>query len=240
MNRAVRYLRVSTEEQNEDNQIRAVDEYIKKNGWELVDTYRDHGVSAYKEDVRRPDFERMITDAKKKKFEHIVVFNLDRFSRQKEQEVLNLLKTLRMVYNVEVNAVYGDEWRDVVEMINNLPNMGSMGNAISEFIEKLVVGMQARQARLESEKISKRVLESKKFQKAKEEGRMGRPETDEDVQTIIVDLLSEDVPYDGIRSQLEFNGYKVPSEAKVSLIRKRYFKKPIQNLQEQNSEKKTL
>jgi len=163
--RAVRYLRVSTEHQDENNQIKAIDKFCEEKEWKIVNTYRDHGKSAWKNDLRRKDYQKMLEHAKQDKFDHIVVFDLDRFSRQPEQDVLDLVKNLRLMYGVEVNAVFGDEWRDVVNMINRIPDMGFMGKAISEMLEVVIVGFQAQRARKESEKISRRVKSSKKFQK---------------------------------------------------------------------------
>lgn len=234
--RAVMYLRVSTAKQDEENQRKSIKELIEQKGWTLAiecgdkGVYKDHGISAYKDDVKRPDFERMIGDAKKRKFEHIVCFNLDRFSRQNENEVLDLIKSLRLAYNVEVNAVFGDEWKQLIDAINNLPNMGYLGKGIVDFLETVIRGLQAHQSRRESEKISERVLESKKFQKARDEKRIGRPKIDEDILAIVIELLIENIPYSGIVSQLEVMGYgidDIPSEPKVSMIRKSNFKNPI-------------
>jgi len=225
MNRAVRYLRVSTEKQNEENQRRAIDEFIESKGWKVVGEYKDHGKSAYKDDAKRKDFQRMIKDAKQRKFEHIVCFNLDRFSRQPENEVLDLIKTLRLIYNVEINAVYGDEWKQLVDAINNMPNMGFMGKALVEFLETVIRGLQARAARRESEKISERVLESEKFKKAKEEKRVGRPKIPEKVNTKIEEMLKEGKTYKEIKAKVRYQDFndkwKIPSEPYVSLIRKK-------------------
>ena len=183
--KAVIYLRVSTDEQTEESQLEPCQNYCNEKGWEITKIYRDHGKSAYKENVIRPQFERMLKDAEQHNFKHIVVFNLDRFSRQPARDVISLIKKLAIMYGVQVNAVYGDEWRDVVDIINRIPNMGMVGEAIAEFIEKLLVGIQARQARFESDKISKRVKASKRFQKAKRENKIGRPQSNVDVSKIV-------------------------------------------------------
>jgi len=174
--KAAIYLRVSTDRQDEHNQLQDCEDYCRQNNWTVTKIYRDHGISAYKENIIRPQYEQMINDAKQKHFSHIVVWDLDRFSRQEPIEVLQLIKKLRIIYNVEVNAVHGDEWRDLIEMINSIPNMGFMGEALCDFLEKIIRGMQATQARRESEKISRRIHSSLRFQKAKDEGRVGRPQ----------------------------------------------------------------
>jgi len=182
--KAAIYLRVSTDVQDEENQLKDCRDLCESEGWEIVEIFRDHGISAYK-DIDRPDFNRMIKDARKKRFDHIVVFSLDRFSRQPPADVLELIKELRLVFGVEVNAAHGDEWRDAVEMINKLPTMGFLAKAMAEMLEKVIVGLQAYNARQESEKISDRTRSSKKFQKAKAEGRIGRPQLQIDNDRIL-------------------------------------------------------
>jgi len=219
---AVRYLRVSTDLQDEDNQIRAIDKFIADKGWLLVGTYRDHGISAYKENIKRPQFEQMIVDAKKMQFQHIVVFDLDRYSRQEPDFVVEQITTLNMMYKVQVNAVFGDEWRDVVNMLNQLPDMGFAGKAISEFVRTMFLGMQATRARQESEKISRRVKESVKFKNAVDKGEVGRPKIPPNIILMIKELLIYEVPYDGIKWQCWYKvkgKVKYPSEAIVSLVR---------------------
>lgn len=230
MDKCVRYLRVSTLKQDESNQIRAIDEFIKEKGWKCIRTYRDHGVSAYK-DVKRKDFERMLRDAEKREFQHIVVFDLDRFSRRPEAEVLALIKNLRLVYDVEINSVNGDSWRDIIELINKIPDMGFIGQAISDFLQVLFVGMAARQARLESELKSMRILESAKFQKARDERRIGKQNIPDDVVKLVEALLEHGVPYKGIVQQVEYKNdegvIKTPSEPSVSIIKKHYFNRKL-------------
>lgn len=182
---AVPYLRVSTDKQDEEHQIQYIDRFIKKQGWIKGETYRDHGISAYKDTATRPDFERMLNDAKENKFQHIVVYDLDRFSRKEPQEVLGLIKKLRLMYNIEVNAVFGDEWRDLVNFINNIPNMGFIANPLCEFLESVIIGIKAYESHKFSKKLSENVLRSEKFKKAKEEGRVGRKQKDINVDKIV-------------------------------------------------------
>lgn len=184
MENCVKYIRVSTDKQDENNQNRMLDEFIKKNNWNCIRTYRDHGKSAFNENKARPDFEKMLNDAKKREFQHIAVFDLDRFSRKPAEEVIDQVKTLRMLYGVEVNAVQGDEWRDLVNMVNNIPNMGFIAKPLGDFLEAIIVGFKARNANLESKKLSDRVKESKKFQKAVDTGTVGRSMIDVDLELI--------------------------------------------------------
>ena len=66
--KAAIYLRVSTDIQDEENQLQDCEDFCNEKNWKIIKIYRDHGISAYKENVIRPEYEQMITDAKQKKF----------------------------------------------------------------------------------------------------------------------------------------------------------------------------
>ena len=51
-------------------------------GWDVADQYVDNDVSAYKRNVRRPEFERMLCDLSSGAIDGAVVYDLDRFARQ--------------------------------------------------------------------------------------------------------------------------------------------------------------
>lgn len=51
-------------------------------GWEVADVYEDNDISAYSRKVVRPAFERMLADLKAGDIDGIVVYDVDRFSRQ--------------------------------------------------------------------------------------------------------------------------------------------------------------
>ena len=81
------YSRVSSIEQVEREnsipaQIRAMREYCVKNDIKIFDEYIDEGISGQKED--RPSFQRMLKDARAKKFNIILVHKFDRFARKIE------------------------------------------------------------------------------------------------------------------------------------------------------------
>ena len=82
--KVVIYARYSSQRQNETSieaQLRICNEYCKNNNFIVVDTYIDQAKSARTDN--RPDFQRMINDSYKKQFERIVVYQLDRFSRDR-------------------------------------------------------------------------------------------------------------------------------------------------------------
>ncbi|MEU6232489.1 recombinase family protein [Kitasatospora sp. NPDC047058] len=83
--RAVDYLRVSTEEQKLGygiaSQARKNSRHIANKGWDHVGTYKDEGVSGSKEMGERPDFDRLMEQAKLGGFDLVVVEKGDRIGR---------------------------------------------------------------------------------------------------------------------------------------------------------------
>jgi DNA invertase Pin-like site-specific DNA recombinase len=79
MNKVAIYARVSTDDQDCGLQLSALRDYCQARGWEVIDEYVDNGVSGMK--VRRPEFDRLMNDARVRRFDSIVVWKLDRFGR---------------------------------------------------------------------------------------------------------------------------------------------------------------
>ena len=84
MKNAVIYARFSSHAQNEqsiEGQLRICHEYAEKEGYQVVGEYIDRALTGRSDD--RPDFQRMIADAKKRAFEFVIVYKLDRFARNR-------------------------------------------------------------------------------------------------------------------------------------------------------------
>ena len=99
----------------------------------------------------------MIKRAEQGEFNHIVAWNMDRFSRQHEEEVLKLVKKLNLIYRVDVYAVNGDLWSEVVQSIGIIKDKTFIGEAFSEFIEKIIRGLEFQRAHRESQVKSERI-----------------------------------------------------------------------------------
>jgi DNA invertase Pin-like site-specific DNA recombinase len=81
------YLRVSTEQQTTANQEPDCLEFAKGSDWEVVEVYREQQ-SAVK---RRPVFDRMMADARRGRFRHLIVWRLDRFGRRMQNNINDVL-----------------------------------------------------------------------------------------------------------------------------------------------------
>lgn len=79
------YVRVSTQEQSNDLQLTELRGYITRMGWDAVE-YVEKGSSVKK----RPVLERLMADAKARRFDVVLVWKLDRFARSLQQLVANI------------------------------------------------------------------------------------------------------------------------------------------------------
>ena len=74
------YARVSTDKQKTDMQLTDLREYVRRAGWESVE-YLETESSVKK----RPVFERMMQEARMRKFDVVMVWKLDRIARSMKQ-----------------------------------------------------------------------------------------------------------------------------------------------------------
>lgn len=62
-----------------ENQVQLCREYCVKHGIEIFDVYEDEGFTGA--NINRPEYQRMLKDAKKKRFDMLICYRLDRISR---------------------------------------------------------------------------------------------------------------------------------------------------------------
>ena len=90
METAVIYARYSSENQTEqsiEGQLRVCNDYARNNDILIVGTYVDRAMTGTND--LRPDFQRMIKDSAKKQWNYILVYKLDRFSRNKYESTIH-------------------------------------------------------------------------------------------------------------------------------------------------------
>jgi DNA invertase Pin-like site-specific DNA recombinase len=75
------YARVSTTNHGQDVELqtREQHQFAEARGWHVFDDYIDQGVSGSKDS--RPELNRLMADAKRRKFDVVLVWKLDRFGR---------------------------------------------------------------------------------------------------------------------------------------------------------------
>lgn len=85
---AVIYARYSSNAQREESiegQVRDCTAFAERNGYRIIGTYIDRAISGTTDN--RPDFQRMIKDGKRGQFQFVIVWKLDRFSRERYDSV---------------------------------------------------------------------------------------------------------------------------------------------------------
>jgi DNA invertase Pin-like site-specific DNA recombinase len=60
-------------------QTRELREYAERRGWTIASEYVDIGISGTKE--KRPELDRLMADAYRRRFDAVVVWKFDRFAR---------------------------------------------------------------------------------------------------------------------------------------------------------------
>lgn len=90
------YARVSTEKQDNENQLVQLRDFAAKQGWNVVAEYVDRESGAKSD---RAEFQRMFADASKRKFDLVLFWALDRLSRE------GVLQTLQHLNRLENHGV---------------------------------------------------------------------------------------------------------------------------------------
>jgi DNA invertase Pin-like site-specific DNA recombinase len=90
------YVRVSTTGKGQDTEVQARElrEYAERRGWTIVEEFSDSGVSGAKES--RPALDEMMKAAKRRKFDAVLCWKLDRIGRSLKH-LVNLLAELEAV-----------------------------------------------------------------------------------------------------------------------------------------------
>jgi DNA invertase Pin-like site-specific DNA recombinase len=165
MKRAGLYIRVSTVDQHPETQLLDLRQFAVQRGLEVVEIYTDHGICGTK--ARRPALDKMMEDARRHKFDVVVVWACDRLARSTK----HLLQVLD-----ELNG-YGIQFLSQREAIDT---EGPLGRAIIVIVSAI--------AELERSLIVERVRAG--MRRAKLEGRqIGRARLDVDREQIIHDRL---------------------------------------------------
>jgi DNA invertase Pin-like site-specific DNA recombinase len=163
MTKTAIYTRVSKSDGSQDpeNQLRELKAFCEKQGWRIVEVYTDFA-SGKRSD--RASFKRMMVDASKRKFDFVLFWALDRFSREGIEATLAYIRQL---------DAYKVGFRSYQE-----PFFDSAGP-----FKEFMISAFATFASLERAKISERTLSG--LAKARSQGRVGgRPKAEDDAETV--------------------------------------------------------
>ena len=154
------YARVSTSDQSTDSQLLDLRRYVSDRGWQTYQEYCDNGISGTKDS--RPALNELMNDAKKRRFDVVLVWRFDRFARSTR----HLINALEEFKNLKI---------DFVSYQENIDTSSPLGGAIFTIISAV--------AQLERDIIAERVKAG--LRKAKASGRkLGRPRVPVDATRI--------------------------------------------------------
>ncbi len=145
MKTAVIYARYSCDNQTEqsiDGQLRVCEEYAQRNNILILNTYIDRAMSGTNDN--RPDFQKMLKDSSRKEWDFVLVYKLDRFSRNKYETAIHK-KTLR------ANGV------KVLSAMENIPDTPE-----GIILESLLEGMNQYYSAELAQKVSRGMKETRR------------------------------------------------------------------------------
>ena len=153
MKRAALYMRVSTVDQHPETQLHDLRGLAAQRGFEIVSEYTDK-ISGAK--AKRPGLDQLLADARRKKFDVVMVWAFDRMARS----VRHFLEVLDELNHLEI---------EFVSFRENIDTGGPLGRALvviigaiaelerNLIIERVRAGM--RRARLEGRRIGREPLQ---------------------------------------------------------------------------------
>ncbi len=178
------YSRVSTTDQTTDNQILQLTEYAEKQGWTIAAVKTDV-CSGSKSADERTGLKEVFDLARKRRFDILLFWSLDRLSREGTKETLEYLSRLDN---------YKVKWHSYTE--EYISSLGIFADAIISLMACL-----AKQERL---RISDRTKAG--LQRAVSQGKtLGRPKVDPDIDEKALDLRKSGMSYAGIARELNIS-----------------------------------
>lgn len=142
--RVVLYCRVSKKDQKLDLQLNDLRAYAARRGFEILEEYIEQGITGSK--TSRPALDRLMADARKKRFHAVLVWRFDRFGRSTR----HLLTTLEEFRVLGIQFLSYSENVDTTSPLGNV--IFSIFAAFAQFerdvlIERTIAGLAAAKAR---------------------------------------------------------------------------------------------
>jgi DNA invertase Pin-like site-specific DNA recombinase len=137
--RVAAYLRVSSQEQTVDNQLPVLQAFAERRGWEIAEVYSE-SETAWKSGHQH-ELARLLSDCRngRRRYDAVVVWALDRLSREGAAAVLNLVNTFK-AYGVKVVS-YQEPWTEAPGEI------GEILYAIAGWVAKMESGRRSERTK---------------------------------------------------------------------------------------------
>jgi len=130
--RAAIYVRVSTDKQTVENQLRELRQIAVRRGWEVVEEYHDAGISGAKGREQRPGLDRMLKDASRRRFDVVMAWAIDRLGRS----LIDLLSTIQDLQECGVDLYLDQQSIDTTTPTGKL--MFQVTGAFAEFERSMI------------------------------------------------------------------------------------------------------
>jgi len=124
------YARVSTDRQTADSQLHELREFVRRTKWTVYREYIDNGYSG--KNTRRPAYTEMLSDARQRRFDLLVVWKLDRLSRS----LKDLITTLDELGHLGIDFVSYDNQLDTSSPSGKL--VFNIIGAVAEFERDII------------------------------------------------------------------------------------------------------
>jgi len=132
MKKAAIYVRVSTDKQTVENQLRELRQIAQRRGWEVVHEYHDTGISGSKGREARPGLDEMLKDAQRRRFDVVMAWAIDRLGRS----LIDLLGTIQSLEACGVDLYLDQQAIDTTTPAGKL--MFQITGAFAEFERSMI------------------------------------------------------------------------------------------------------
>jgi DNA invertase Pin-like site-specific DNA recombinase len=171
--KAAIYARVSTTNHGQDvsMQTRDLEQFAQARGWRLVDSYLDVGISGSKD--KRPQLDRLMADAHKRRFDIVIVWRFDRFARS----VSHLLRALETFSALGIAFVSLSEQMDTTTPTGKM--IFTVLGAVAELERSLIVervraGLRNARAKGKTLGRPRKIVDATRIAALREQGRSWR------------------------------------------------------------------
>ena len=130
--RAALYVRVSTDHQSVENQVRELKLVAERRGWTVIELYRDAGISGSKGRDKRPGLDALLKDANRRKFDVVMAWAIDRLGRS----LIDLLGTIEHLQEVGVDLYLDQQHIDTTTPTGKL--LFQITGAFAEFERSMI------------------------------------------------------------------------------------------------------
>ena len=174
------YTRISKETSDSTNQLLVLREYCQRMGYEIHHEYVDIVSGA---SPNKPEFDKMLKDASKRRYDMVLFYALDRFTREGTRKTIHYLQMLE-----DYGVVYKSYTEQYIDS--------------SGIFKDVIIALLSTLAKQERMRISERVHAG--LERARKQGRIGgRPALDNATIDKIKKLKADGMSILGISKKLK-------------------------------------